>query len=133
MNAKTEGIWVWTAKAEEIAKALNLDERKENSPARLGYGLLGQYAPKAWITIGYVKESPEMESIIEENIPKGSSITGTDLETIYESTFLQIYYTVTKEYQVENDLSYRSRILQIRIIRGEGDYGLPITSFAANN
>lgn len=56
MNTKTDGIWVWTAKAEEKAKELNLEERKENIPAWLGYSLLGQYAPKKWVEIGYVKE-----------------------------------------------------------------------------
>jgi len=56
MKAITKGIWVWTAKAEATAKVLNLDERKENTPARLGYDLLGQYAPKRWLELGYVKE-----------------------------------------------------------------------------
>jgi len=56
MNTKTNGIWVWTAKAEEKAKELNLEERKENIPAWLGYSLLGQFAPQKWVELGYVKE-----------------------------------------------------------------------------
>jgi len=56
MKTKTDGIWVWTTKAEQRAKELNLEERKENIPAWLGYELLGQYAPKEWVNKGYVKE-----------------------------------------------------------------------------
>jgi len=57
MNTKTDGIWVWTAKAEEKAKELNLEERKENIPAWLGHSLLGHFSPKAWVDKDYVKES----------------------------------------------------------------------------
>ena len=56
MKAITKGIWVWTAKAEAVAKSLNLDPRTKNSPARLGYDLLGQIAPMRWLELGYVKE-----------------------------------------------------------------------------
>jgi len=57
MKALTKGIWLWTAKAEEISKKLNLDVRAESTPAMMGYKLLGQIAPKRWLELGYVKES----------------------------------------------------------------------------
>ena len=57
MKALTKGIWLWTAKAEARAKELGLDERTENTPARLGYKILGQIAPKRWLELGYVKEN----------------------------------------------------------------------------
>ncbi len=57
MKAITKGIWVWTAKAEEVAKKLKLDVRSENAPATMGYKPLGQIAPKRWLELGYIKES----------------------------------------------------------------------------
>ena len=56
MNKKCEGIWVWTKKAELRAKELNLEPRLENTPAYMGYDKCGQFAPKAWVKSGYVKE-----------------------------------------------------------------------------
>lgn len=56
-KAITDGIWVWTRKAELRAKELGLEERKEGTPAYIGKDLLGQYAPSRWIELGYVKEA----------------------------------------------------------------------------
>lgn len=67
MNTKCENIWVWTAKAEQRANELGLDERKENTPAQLGFNKLGQYAPEAWVKDGYVKEqthSTEVKAVM---------------------------------------------------------------------
>lgn len=130
MKAITKGIWVWTAKAEAMAKELSLDTRTENTPARLGYGLLGQYASKSWVELGYVKEDSTTENLINSNIPKGSKITGTSIKSLFGSTFLEIHHTVTEEYQTEYGLTYTKRILHIRLIKGEHDEGLPVTSFA---
>jgi len=88
MNIKTDGVWVWTAKAEQVAKELNLEERKENIPAWLGYELLGQYAPQKWVELVYVKES-KCQVLIHNSKTKESEwingiITGTSAGDVGE-------------------------------------------------
>lgn len=56
MKRVTEGTWVWTKKAEDRAKELGLEERKEGTPAYMGYLQLGMLAPESWVIKGYVRE-----------------------------------------------------------------------------
>jgi len=88
VNTKTDGIWVWTAKAEEKAKELNLEKRKENIPAWLGHSLLCQFAPQKWVELGYVKES-KCKVLIHNSKTKASEwingfITGTTVGDVGE-------------------------------------------------
>jgi len=71
-----------------------------------------------------------MQNLINSNIPEGSTVTSATTVELSGSTFLDVRYTITEEYQARHDLTFRNRILRIRVI---GDHGLPITSFAAVN
>ena len=72
----------------------------------------------------------DFEKLITYNVPKDSTITSTGTKQVNGSTFLVVHYTIATEHQAEYDLTYNQRILQIRIIKGEQDQGLPIISFA---
>lgn len=52
-------IFIWTKKAEERAKELNLEERKEGKIAHIAFEKFiypQKTPPKLWIEKGYVKE-----------------------------------------------------------------------------
>lgn len=49
--------YVFTDKAEQTAKALNLDERKSGTAAHCGYEIMENFGPTktAWLDSGYIK------------------------------------------------------------------------------
>ena len=72
----------------------------------------------------------DFEKLISHNIPTDSTVTSVKLMVARGSTFIRVHHTITDEYREENELVYSKRILEIRIIKGEQDNGLPISSFA---
>lgn len=74
-----------------------------------------------------------MQNLINTNIPEGSTVTSATTTEINGSTFLDVRYTITDQYQQYHALHSKNRILRIRVINGPNDYGLPITSFADPN
>lgn len=78
--------------------------------------------------------SPEameaFENTIRLNLPPNSEITKAYTSEIRGSIYLYVEHMVSEEFQQQYDLWTRNRILSIRIIKAEGDEGLPILSFA---
>jgi len=74
-----------------------------------------------------------MESFLNSHLPEGSTVNSATLGKLSGSTFLDIHYTVTKEFQERYELAHQKRVLRIRVIKGEEDYSSPITGFADTN
>lgn len=70
------------------------------------------------------------ESLISLNLPKNSTVVSTNLKEQRGSIYVEVHYTVSKEYQIEHELWTDKRILEIRLIKGEADEGLPVLSCA---
>ena len=80
------------------------------------------------------EEYQNFQSLINLNLcDEKSVITGCELVTNFESQFLNVYYTISKEYATENDLYYKNRILSILLKAGKDFKGLPISSYANTN
>lgn len=78
-----------------------------------------------------MKIHSDFEKLIALNLPKDSAIIKRiGVKQVNGSTFLEVHHIITEEYRSEHDLTYRERVMQIRIVKGENDYGLPISSFA---
>lgn len=71
--------------------------------------------------------------LVDSNLPKGSVITGIALKEKLGSTYLEVRHSVPDELVKQNDLWHKNRILDIRLIKGEKDKGLPITSYGVPN
>lgn len=60
-------------------------------------------------------------------------INSCEIVERYNSQFIEVSYTFSKEYANKNDLEYRNRVLEILLKRGKDYEGLPIESFADIN
>lgn len=49
-------MYIWTKKAEDRAKELGLDERKEGEKAMCGYSEVQGRVASAWLEKGYIKK-----------------------------------------------------------------------------
>ena len=74
-----------------------------------------------------------MQNLINSHLPEGSTVTSATTTTLSGSTFLDIRFTVNEEFQTQFELSNPNRVLRIRVIKGEEDYGMPISGFADTN
>ena len=72
------------------------------------------------------------DSLIKQHLPQDSTVTSVDLQQSFGSLCAIVKYTISEEYQQENSLTYRNRIMSIRLIQSDDDQGLPISSYADN-
>lgn len=72
----------------------------------------------------------DFDKLITTNLPEGSAIIRIAMNERFGSHCVDVHHVVSEEYQKANDLWSRRRILSIRLIKGEHDEGLPISSFA---
>ena len=80
--------------------------------------------------MNFQESTANLEELIEFFLPKDSDVTNVNLSSRFGSLFADVHFTVTEEYRVANNLEYANRVMQIRLIKGEDDKGLPIGGFA---
>ena len=80
--------------------------------------------------MNFQESSANLDELIKFYLPQDSTVTSVTLANRFGSTFAEVHHTVTDAHKEEHNLSYSNRILSIRIIKGENDEGLAISSFA---
>jgi hypothetical protein len=70
------------------------------------------------------------ESLIRMNLPADSKVTSVNLIEIRKSLYVKVNFEVSAEYQKKYDLMYKKRSMNIRLLKAEGDEGLPVDSGA---
>jgi hypothetical protein len=71
-----------------------------------------------------------LKDLINLHLPQDSTLTSVNLAERFGSTCVDVHYTISAEYQQAHGLTYKHRILSIRLIQAPGDKGFPINSFA---
>ena len=75
------------------------------------------------------QDNANLDELVKFYLPQDSTVTSVNITERFGSIFAEVHHTVSNSYKEEHSLSYSNRILAIRLIKGEGDKGLAISSF----
>lgn len=76
-----------------------------------------------------IQNFKDFDQLIKFHLPQDSAIIRVCTSERFGSIVIDVHHVIPVEYQKEHDLTSRRRILSIRLIQGEQDKGLPISSF----
>jgi len=80
--------------------------------------------------MNFQQSNANLEELIKFYLPQDSTVTGVNLSSRFGSVFADVHFMVANEYLEINELIHAKRIMSIRLVKGDGDGGLPIGGFA---
>lgn len=112
--------YVYTEKAELLAKERNLETRKAGTPASFAYKPLEEspITKKAWLEGGFIEEIPEPINFLTFNWINDNSSANDNMKNIFKENNIKYFYQLGTLYA---DIEKNGRYKKIDCYHVEGD------------